>query len=161
MSENDAKKWLIWQDSWQIYLPALKHIPQPKFDVPTTNAVHQADLFLPHDTVGHGWGWKTYKYALTVVNVASHFKEAKPLTSKDTAEVAGAFQKIYKHGPLKWPELLRWTRDTNSFTNIQCGWGDIHQDQAIMERFYRTLVECLFEHQHASKMHLPEDQRSF
>lgn len=98
---------------------------------------------------------------LTVVNVASHFKEAKPLTSKDTAEVAGAFQKIYKHGPLKWPELLRWTRDTNSFTNIQCGWGDIHQDQAIMERFYRTLVECLFEHQHASKMHLPEDQRSF
>lgn len=48
----------------------------------------------------------------------------------------------------------------NSFTNIQCGWVDNHQDQAIMERFYRTLVERLFEHQHASKMHLPEDQRS-
>ena len=92
---------------------------------------------------------------MTVVNVASHFKEAKPLTSKDTAEVAGAFQKIYKHGPLKWPELLRWTRDTNSFTNIQCGWGDIHQDQAIMERFYRTLVECLFEDPLLSKEQNP------
>ena len=48
-----------------------------------TNAVHQADLFLSHDIQGYGQGWKTYKCALTVVDVASHFKEAEPLTLKD------------------------------------------------------------------------------
>ena len=91
-----------------MYLPAPKHILHPKFDVSTPNAVHQADLlFLPRDTLGHGRGRKTFKYALTVVHVASRFKEAKPLTSKESTEVAKTFEKIYKRGPLKWPQLLQ------------------------------------------------------
>ena len=70
--------------------------------------VHQVDLlFLPHDTLGRGRGRKTYKYALTVVDVASRFKEAEPLTSKESVEVAKAFQKISRRGPLKWPQLLQ------------------------------------------------------
>ena len=102
------KKWLVKQALWQIYLPAPKHIPRPKFDVSTLNAVHQADLlFLPHDTLGHGRGRKTYKYVLTVVDVASRFKEAEPLTSKESTKVAKSFEKIYKRGPLKWPQLLQ------------------------------------------------------
>ena len=41
------------------------------------NAIHQADLlFLPHDRVGR----KTYKYALTLVDAASRYKAAMPLT---------------------------------------------------------------------------------
>ena len=99
---------MIKQAVWQIYLPAPKRIPRPKFDVSTPNEVHQADLlFLPHDTLGRGRGRKTYKYALTVVNNASRFKEAEPLSSKESAEVASAFSKIYKRGPLKWPQLLQ------------------------------------------------------
>ena len=48
--EDAAKKWLIKQALWQIYLPAPRHVPRPKFDVSTPNSVHQADLlFLPHD----------------------------------------------------------------------------------------------------------------
>jgi len=35
--EEAAKKWLIRQALWQIYLPAPKRIPRPKFDVPTPN----------------------------------------------------------------------------------------------------------------------------
>ena len=34
------------------------------------------------------------------------YKEAEPLTSKMAAEVARAFNKIYKRGPLKWPSPL-------------------------------------------------------
>ena len=46
----------------------------PKFDVP---APHKAGLhFMPHDKVG----CKVFKYVLTVVDVPSRFKEAKPLT---------------------------------------------------------------------------------
>ena len=44
---------------------------------------------------------------MTVVDIASRFKEAEPLSSKESAEVASAFQKIYKRGPLKWPQLLQ------------------------------------------------------
>ena len=61
-------------------------------------------------SAGYCWAWlgrKTYKYALTVVDLASRFKEAEPLTSKDSAEVARCFQKIYKRGPLRWPQLLQ------------------------------------------------------
>jgi len=85
--EETAKKWLIRQALWQIFLHAPKRNPRPKFDVPTPNKVHQTDLlFLPHDKLPRGC--KVYKYALTVVDVASRYKEAKPLTSKNSDEVA-------------------------------------------------------------------------
>jgi len=104
--EETAKKWLIRQALWQIYLPAPKWIPRLKFNVPTPNKVHQADLlFLPHDKLPRSR--KVFKYALTVVDVASRFKEAEPLTSKNSDEVALAFQKIYKRSPLEWPEMLQ------------------------------------------------------
>ena len=107
--EETAKQWLIKQALWQIYLPAPRYIPRPKFDVSSPNAVHQADfLFLPHDKLpreSESGEWN--KYALTVVDVASRYKEAEPLTSKDSAEVAKAFQSIYKRGPLAWPQLLQ------------------------------------------------------
>ena len=106
VSEDVAKRWLAKQALWQIYLPAPRYTPRPKFDVSLPNAVHQADLlFLPHDKLPHGK--KIYKYALTVVDVVSRYKAAEPLTSKESDEVSKAFQKIYKRGPLKWPQLLQ------------------------------------------------------
>ena len=79
VSEDAAKRWLIKQALWQIYLPAPRYVPRPKFDVATPNSVHQGDLlFLPHDKLPRGI--KIYKYALTVVDVASRDKEAEPLT---------------------------------------------------------------------------------
>jgi len=104
--EETAKKWLMRQALWQIFVPVTKRIPQPKFVVPTPNKVHQADLpFLPHDKLPRGC--KIFKYALTVVDVASRYKEAEPLTSKNSDEVALAFQKIYKCLPLEWPEMMQ------------------------------------------------------
>ena len=68
------------------------------------NEVHQADLlFLSHDRVGR----KTFRYFLTVVDVASRYKEAEPLTGKTSAEVADGLARIYKRSPLKWPRLLQ------------------------------------------------------
>ena len=76
-SEDAAKGWL---KIWQIYLPLPRRILRPKFGVTVPNEVHQADLlFLPHDRVGR----KTYKYALTVVDAASRYKEAEPLATKE------------------------------------------------------------------------------
>lgn len=69
--------------------------------------VHQADLlFLQHDIVKVGRANKTYKSALTLVDVKSRYKEAELLTSKDSKAVAKAFEKIYSRY-LKYPKLLQ------------------------------------------------------
>ena len=166
--EKVAKDWLQKQAIWQIYLPAPRSVPRPKFDVALPNEVHQADLlFLPHDRVGR----RTYKYALTVVDVASRYKEAEPLASKEAAEVAGALEKIYKRGPLKWPKLLQVDPGREFMgavnvllakhqTEVRRGRVDVHRDQGIVERWNRTLAERLFGHQYAQEMRLPADQRS-
>ena len=97
---------------------------------------------MPHDKVGR----KVFKYVLTVVDVASPFKEAEPFTSKNSDEVAWAFEKIYKRGPLKWPNLLQVdpgrefmgavSRVMESHeTIIWRGHVEVHRDQAIAERF--------------------------
>ena len=166
--ENVSKQWLYKQALWQIYLPAPRHIPRPKFDVATPNSVHQADLlFLPHDKLRR----KIYKYALTVVDIASRYKEAEPLTSKNSDEVARAFQSIYRRGPLTWPHMLQVdpgrefmgavTKEmVKHKTYIRRGRTEIHRDQAIVERFNRTLAERLFGHQYAAETLLPEGKRS-
>ena len=45
-------------------------------------------------------------------------------------------------------------------TCIRRGRTEIHRDQAIVERFNRTLAERLFAHRYAVEMLLPEGQRS-
>ena len=111
--------------------------------------------FLPHDKLPRGR--KVFKYALTVVDIASRYKEAEPLTSKNSNEVALAFKRIYKRSPLKWPQLLQVdpgrefmgavTKEMeNHKTYIRHGRVDIHRDQAIVEHFNRTLAESLFGH---------------
>ena len=167
---RNRQKWLLRQAIWQIYLPTPRRIPRPKFDVPSPNAVHQADLlFLPHDKLPRGP--KVYKYALTVTDMASRYKEAKPITSKNSDEVAQAFQKIYKRSPLTWPKMLQVdpgrefmgavTKEMeNHKTYIRRRRMEIHSDQAIVECFNRTLAERLFGHQYTVEMRLPAGQRS-
>ena len=162
VSEDVAKDWLKKQAIWQIYLPAPRRIPRPRFDVSTPNKVHQADLlFLPHDRLPRGK--KVYKYALTVVDVASRYKEAEPLTSKSAAEVADALSRIYKRGPLRWPKLLQADPGREFMgaagqllakhgVSVRRGRVNIHRDQAIVERFNRTLAERLFGHQQAQEL---------
>ena len=167
MTELQANDWLKRHAIWQIYLPAPRRVQRPKFDVALPNEIHQAALlFLPHDLVVR----KTYRYALTVVDVASRYKEAEPLTSKTAAEVADGLARIYKWSPLRWPKLLQVDPGREFMGavsqllakhSVQV-WRrrvDIHSDQGV-ERWNRTLAERLFGHQYAQKMRLPSGQRS-
>lgn len=165
VSEQDAKEWLKRQAIWQIYLPAPRYIPRPKFDIGIPNKMHQADLlFLPHDSlpIGRSKRRKIYKYALTVVDVASRYKDAEPLTSKYSDEVAKAFTNIYKRA-LKWPKVLQvdpgreFMGDVNKLMEshnvvIRRGEPGLHRAQGIVERFNRTLAERLFGHQYAQEI---------
>ena len=161
VSKKEASAFLKKQTVWQIYLPSPKYIPRAKFSVSAPNEVHQADLlFLPHDRPGKGK--KLYKYALTVVDVASRYKEAEPLSSKESGEVVKAFEKIYSR-VLKWPKLLQvdpgreFMGKVNEVmkkhnVSIKRGEAGQHRAQAIVERFNRTLAERLFGHQYAQEI---------
>eukprot|EP00061_Rhincodon_typus_P018089 g47112.t1 len=102
-----------------------------------TAKVHQTDLlFLTHEHLP--CGCKTCKYALTVVDVASRYKEVEPLATKEASEVADALKRVYKRGPLRWPKLLQ--------VDPGCE--------------FMGAVSQLFGHQHAQEMRLPEGRRS-
>ena len=159
VSEAVAKDWLERQALWQIYLPPPKTIPRPHWIVDKPNQIHQADLlFLPHDRIGR----KTYRYALVVIDIASRYKDAEALTSKESYEVAKALSKIYPR-QLKWPKTLIVDPGKEFMGNvtklmerqnviIQRSEAGNHRAQAFVERANRTLGEKLFSHQYAQEM---------
>ena len=94
-TKEEAEKWLLKQPLYQIYLPPPKYIPRPNASMSLfakPNDIHQAYiLYLPHDKFKK----KVYKYALNIVDVASRYKGSYQLSTKNTKEVAQAFQWIY------------------------------------------------------------------
>jgi hypothetical protein len=162
VSEDVARAWLNKQAIWQIYLSAPLRVPRPKFDVSVPNEVHLADLLcLPHDRLPHSR--KTYKYALTVVDVASRYKEAEPLATKEAKEVADALSRMHKRSPLSWLKLLQVDPGRELMgavsqllakhgVSVRRSRVNIHRDQEIVERFNRTLAERLFGHKYAQEM---------
>lgn len=165
------RDWLKKQAIWQIYLPGPAYVPRPtstsrEFETP--NDFHQMDvLYLPWDKVKR----KTYKYALTVVDVASRYHEAEPLVSKTADSTRDAIVKIYARSPLSYPKTLRvdagtefkgafkkWMASKN--VEIIVGEPGNHRSQGIVERFNRTLAERLFGHQYAQEMLNPESRNT-
>ena len=146
------------QPLYQIYLPLPKYIPRPNagtslFAKP--NDIHQADiLYLPHDR----YEKKVYKYALNIVAVASRYKGSYQLTTKNSKEVAQAFQWLYENTPLTYPKTMIIDDGKEFYGDmmklmekhhviIQHGDPSQHQSQGIMERFNRTSADRLFSYQ--------------
>ena len=113
-------------------------------------------MTLPYPS-GEGRGAKTYKYALVVVDVASRYIDAEPLTSKYASEVAAAFEKIYSR-KLKKPETIIVDPGTEfkgvmlKNYNIQRSEANNHRAQSLVERANRTIAEKLFSYQYAKEM---------
>ena len=168
VSEDEARDWLERQALWQIYLPPPKYVPRPHWSVSRVNEIHQADLlFLPHDKVRR----KTFRYALVVIDVASRYKDAEALTSKESQEVAKAFEKIYSR-KLNWPKRIMVDPGKEFMghvtklmerhnVKIQRSEAGNHRAQAFVERANRTLGERLFSHQYAQELkEQSSDERS-
>ena len=91
-------------------------------------------------------------------------KEAEPLTSKNSKEVAKAFGNIYKR-KMNYLKLLQVDPGDNSRAvthlmakhnvSIRRGRKEIHRDQALVERFNMTLAEKLFGYQYAKDVENP------
>ena len=159
VSEEKARLWLEKQAIWQIYRAPPKYIPRPHWVVNKPNQIHQADLlFMPHDKIGR----KTYLYALVVIDIASRYKDAEALTTKDSSGIAKGFEKIYSR-KLKWPHTVIVDPGTEFMgevtkimkkkgVTIQRSEARNHRAQAFVERANRTLAERLFSHQYAQEM---------
>ena len=165
-TKEEAEKWLLEQPLYQIYLPAPKYIPRPNASMSLfakPNDIHQSDLLsLPHDKFKK----KTYKYALNIVDVASQYKGSYQLTTKNSKEVAQAFQWIYENTPLNYPKTLivddgkEFYGDTTKLMEkhdvmIQRGDPSQHRSQGIVERFNRTLADRLFSYQYHKELEDP------
>jgi Integrase core domain len=158
---SDVTEWLHKQAVWQIHSPAPKYIPQVSFNkITRPNMYHQADiLYMPHDTVGR----KLYKYCLNIVDVASRYKASVPLEDRSSARVAKAFKKIYSKADclLIWPKVLQVDGGSEfkdevirlmEEKGVRIRVGTTHKNQAIVERYNRTLAERLFKIQDAKEL---------
>ena len=103
-TKEEAERWLLKQPLYQIYLPAPKYVPRPNASMSLfakPNDTHQSDLLsLLHDKFKK----KAYKYALNIMDGASRYKGSYQLTTKNSKEVAQAFQWIYENTPLTYPK---------------------------------------------------------
>ena len=165
-TKEEAEKWLLKQPLCQIYLPAPKYVSRPNASMSLfakPNDIHQSDLFsLPHDKFKK----KTYKFALNIVDVASRYKGSYQLTTKNSKEVAQAFQWMYENRPLTYPKTLivdngkEFYGDTTKLMekhDVMIQRGDPSQDrsQGIVERFTRTLADRLFSYQYHKELEDP------
>ena len=117
VTEQQAKDWLKKQTIWQIYLPAPRHKRR-------RNLTWRCLLFLPHDRVRQ----KTFRYALTVVYVASRYKETEPLTSKTAAEGADGLARIYKRSLISF----KLTLGSSSWaTSVSCWRSTLYRFGAV------------------------------
>jgi len=103
---DEVHMWLEKQAVHQIHMPPPKYVPRVSFNsIQIPNECHQADiLYMPHDKIGK----KVFKYCLCLVDVASRFKVAYPLTVINSSVVANALKQIYnsRKCPLNWPKVL-------------------------------------------------------
>ena len=87
-----------------MHLPPPKCIDRPHYEVMIPTEMHQFDLlYMPSDTL---YGNK-YKYILSGIDVASRYKVARPLRTKQAKDVADIIAEIYKVGPLTYPKIFR------------------------------------------------------
>ena len=158
---STVKAWLARQAIWQVSIPPPKKVLNAHYDVHIPNNLHQFDLlYMPADHLYRN----VYKYILTGVDVASRFKVARPLHTKQAKEFAEMISDIYKKGPLIWPEKVMLD-DGNEFK------GDVtkllqkhgvkidravtkyhHEHTAFVENLNKELQKSLFKPQDAQEL---------
>lgn len=146
------------QELYNLYKKPIKDkgVNVPHFYNRVKDNIHQADLlFLPTDS--------GYRYALTVVDVASRTVDAEPLKSKKAMEVKEAFEKIYQRKNLTLPsrievddggefkaDVAKYFREKN--VSVRVGLPDRRDSQALIERQNLTIGKALFMRQVAQEI---------
>ena len=97
------------------------------------------------------------------MDVAFRYKGSYQLASKNTKEVAQAFQWIYENTPLTYPKTLIIDDGKEFYGDVtklmekhdvikQHGDPSQHRSQGIVERFNRTLADRLLSYQYHKEL---------
>ena len=159
------KQCLLRQAFWQEHLPSPKHVDRPHYQVMIPNEMHQFDLlYMPLDTL---YGNK-YKYILSGIDVASRYKVARPLRTKQAKDVAEMIADIYKVGPLTYPKIFQCNNGSEFKAEVtkllekhgvkirQVATKYKHTHTAFVEALNKMLAERLFKVQDAQELNDPE-----
>ena len=159
------KQWLSRQAFWQVHSPPLKHVDRPHYEVTIPNQMHQFDLlYMPSDML---YGNK-YKYILSGLDVASRYIVARPVRTKQPADVADMIADIYKVGSLTYPEVFQCANRSDfkaevtkmlqkrgvKIQRITTKYKYMHT--AFIEALNKLLAENLFKVQDTQKLNDPE-----
>ena len=160
-----AKQWLSKQAFWKVHLPPPKRVDRPHYKVTIPNGMHQFDLlYMPSDTL---YGNK-YKYILSGIDVASRYKVAKPLRTKQAKDVVAMIANIYKVAPLTYPKIFQCDNGSKfkaevikilkkHEVTIRCMTTKYkHTHTAFVEALNKVLIENLFKVQDEQEMNDPE-----
>ena len=148
-----VKQWLSKRVFWQVHLLPPKHVDRPHYEVTIPNEMHQFDLlYMPSNTL---YGNK-YKYILSRIDVASRYKVARPLRTKQAKDVDEMVADIYKVGPLTYPKIFQCDNGSEfkaevtkmlekHEVRIQCAMTKYkHTHTAFVEALNKILTENLF-----------------
>ena len=130
------------------------------------NEQHQFDLlYMPHNL----FEGNTYKYILTGIDVASRYKVARPLRTKQSSEVAFVLEAIYKKGGVfKHPKAFQCDNGSefkNEVTKLlekhsveirRATTKYKHYHTAFVEAFNKELAKLLFKPMDAQELQDPE-----
>ena len=142
-----------------------KHFDRPHYEVNIPDEVHQFDLLhMPSDTLYRN----KHKYIVLGIDVASRYKVARPMGTKQAADLAHIIVSIYKAGPLTYPKIFQ-CNSRSEFkveitkmlqkhgVKIQCTTTKyMHTHMAFVEALNKLLEEQLFKVQDAQKFNNPE-----
>lgn len=165
LKPKTVKQWLSKQAFWQVHLPAPKHVNRPHYTVHVPNQLHQFDLlYMPVDKL---YGNK-YKYILSGIDVASRYKVARPLKTKQAKEVAEMIVDIYKIGPLTYPKMFQCDNGSEFKSDVitvlekhnveirRATTKYKHTHTAFVESLNKVLAENLFKIQDVQELNDPE-----
>ena len=119
---------------------------------------------MPLDTL---YGNK-YKYILSGINVASRYKVARPLRTKQAKDVADMIADIYKVGPLTYPKIFRCDNGSEFKAEVtkmlekhevmiqRATTKYKHTHTAFVKALNKILTEQLFKVQDAQELNDPE-----
>ena len=160
-----VKQWLLKQAFWQVHLPPPKHVDRAHYEVTIPNEMHEFDLlYMPSNTL---YGNK-YKYILPRIDVASRYKVARPLKTKQAKNVADMITDIYKVGPLTYPKIFQCDNGSEFKAEVTkmlekhevriqyATTKNKHTHTAFVEALNKILAEQLFKVQDAQELNDPD-----
>lgn len=144
VSEKVDRDWLRKQALWHVYLPVRRHIPRPKFHVPTLNKIHQAEfLFFCHTTLWvEGGTAKLTNMLQRPSTLPAATKKLKPLRLKRLQRLQAPFGEFTS---LPWGRIHECCHQTyeRKWNNYSLRSRGYPQDQPIVERFNSTLASVI------------------